>query len=102
LTYTRFFYIFALVQRCLEGKMSLVDESCRDCKYLYEGFDLSGPVDLCEFYLIRGIHRGSPAGEGCKRYLKSAKSDRDKRRALQRRIYADVMRMRARGLRKNG
>lgn len=82
--------------------MSLVDESCRGCKYLYEGFDLSGPVDLCEFYLIRGIHRGCPAGGGCNRYMKSAKSDRDKRRALQRKIYADVMRIRARRLRKNG
>lgn len=82
--------------------MSLVDVSCRGCKYFYEGFDLSGPVDLCEFYLTKGIHRGCPAGEGCGRYIKSTSHDNDKRRALQRKIYIDIMRIRARRLGKNG
>lgn len=82
--------------------MSLVDKSCRGCKYLYEGFDPGGPVDLCEFYLIKGIHRGCPAGKGCVQYVRSTSRDSDKRRALQRKIYADIMRIRERRHRKNG
>lgn len=82
--------------------MSLVDVSCRDCKYFYEGFDLSGPVDLCEFYLLSGIHRGCPAGEGCARHLKSKGSESKRKRMLQRAIYADVMRMRERRSEKRG
>lgn len=80
--------------------MSLVDESCRDCRYFYEGFEPGGPVELCEFYLLRGIHRGCPAGEGCVRYLKSPGRGGDRKRALQRRIYADIMRARERRRRK--